>query len=491
MRGIKNGQNRLYDMTDVAVKSDYDKTEEVQRLIKALPAVSKMAYENVSSVRAVISLYNSLNETQKALVTSEEKAALQQASAKADELEVSHVKELISAIGQVTLDKDKQITEANAAYNSLSEELKAKVGNYRVLEKALKELQELKAGASSGSGSGSGTGKDSTKKPSGSTKSVNLSSGKRGGTTASKSGGSTSTKAGGASAKKEGESETDAEGKVIQREAGKRTGGTTAVHAETSTAGTVWTVAARKVTSEIADVLHGTKELKRLPSSADDYSQDQIAALTDTYQAYAALSEEEQKAVQESPRYPKFEKALESLGTRYHYDESTGTDLRDNADDALPWYVQLSVRPQLLTEEQEQKIKEVLGEKSEIFSMSEINFVDTLDGEGWEPEQLIKVKLPMVELGDYETAVIVHQKEDGSLEFLDGKISGSDIVFQASEFSEYGIAGMMGDTASLLDASGKESRKVPVWPFAACGGAAAFCLLVLVLVRRAEKKHES
>lgn len=487
----KNGQNRLYDMTDVAVKSDYDKTEEVQRLIKALPAVSKMAYENVSSVRAVISLYNSLNETQKALVTSEEKAALQQASAKADELEVSHVKELISAIGQVTLDKDKQITEANAAYNSLSEELKAKVGNYRVLEKALKELQKLKAGASSGSGSGSGTGKDSTKKPSGSTKSVNLSSGKRGGTTASKSGGSTSTKAGGASAKKEGESETDAEGKVIQREAGKRTGGTTAVHAETSTAGTVWTVAARKVTSEIADVLHGTKKLKRLPSSADDYSQDQIAALTDTYQAYAALSEEEQKAVQESPRYPKFEKALESLGTRYHYDESTGTDLRDNADDALPWYVQLSVRPQLLTEEQEQKIKEVLGEKSEIFSMSEINFVNTLDGEGWEPEQLVKVKLPMVELGDYETAVIVHQKEDGSLEFLDGKISGSDIVFQASEFSEYGIAGMMGDTASLLDASGKESRKIPVWPFAAGGGAAAFGLLVLVLVRRAEKKHES
>ena len=250
-------------------------------------------------------------------------------------------------------------------------------------------------------------------------------------------------------------------------------------------------MAARKVTSEIADVLHGTKELKRLPSSADDYSQDQIAALTDTYQAYAALSEEEQKAVQESPRYPKFEKALESLGTRYHYDESTGTDLRDNADDALPWYVQLSVRPQLLTEEQEQKIKEVLGEKSEIFSMSEINFVNTLDGEGWEPEQLVKVKLPMVELGDYETAVIVHQKEDGSLEFLDGKISGSDIVFQASEFSEYGIAGMMGDTASLLDASGKESRKIPVWPFAAGGGAAAFGLLVLVLVRRAEKKHES
>ena len=471
-------------MTDVAVKSDYDKTEEVQRLIKALPAVSKMAYENVSSVRAVISLYNSLNETQKALVTSEEKAALQQASAKADELEVSHVKELISAIGQVTLDKDKQITEANTAYNSLSEELKAKVGNYSVLEKALKELQKLKAGASgSGSGSGSGTG-NPVKKPSGSTKSINLSSGKRGGTAASKSGGSTS-------AKKENESETDANGKVIQRGDRKRTGGTTAVNAETSNAGTVWTVAARKVTSEIANVLHGTKELKRLPSSADDYSQDQIAALTDTYQAYAALSEEEQKAVQESPRYPKFEKALESLGTRYHYDESTGTDLRDNADDALPWYVQLSVRPQLLTEEQEQKIKEVLGEKSEIFSMSEINFVNTLDGEGWEPEQLVKVKLPMVDLGDYETAVVVHRKEDGSLEFLDGKISGSDIVFQASEFSEYGIAGMMGDTASLLDASGKEERKVPVWPFAAGGGAAAFCLLILVLVRRAEKKHES
>ena len=50
---------------------------------------------------------------------------------------------------------------------------------------------------------------------------------------------------------------------------------------------------------------------------------------------------------------------------------------------------------------------------------------------------------------------------------------------------------MMGDTASLLDASGKESRKIPVWPIAAGGGAAAFGLLILVLVRRAEKKHES
>ena len=419
----KNGKNRLYDMTDVAGKSDYDKTAEVQKMIRELPAVSKMTYENVSSVRAVVSLYNSLNETQKALIPSKEQATLQQASEKADELEVSHVKALISAIGRVTLDKDKQITEANTAYNSLSEALRAKVDNYSVLQKAVQELQKLRAGASGG-GSGSGSGKDDTKKkPSGSTKSINLSSGKRGGTAASKSGGSASAKTGGTSTKKEGESETDAEGRVVKREAGNRAGGTAAVNAETSTAKTVWTVAARKVTSEIADVLHGTKKLQRLPASAEDYSQDQIAALTDTYQAYTALSEEEQKAVQKSPRYPKFEKALESLGTRYHYDESTGTDLRDNADDALPWYVQLSVRPQLLTEEQEQKIKDVLGEKSEIFSMSEIDFVNTLDGEGWEPEQLVKVKLPMVDLGDYETAVIVHQKEDGSLEFLDGKIS--------------------------------------------------------------------
>ena len=96
--------------------------------------------------------------------------------------------------------------------------------------------------------------------------------------------------------------------------------------------------------------------------------------------------------------------------------------------------MQLSVRPQLLTEEQEQKIKEVLGEKSEIFSMSEINFVNTLDGEGWEPEQLVKVKLPMVELGDYETAVIVHQKEDGSLEFLDGKFPEVILFFRHRSF---------------------------------------------------------
>ena len=50
-----------------------------------------MTYENVSSVHAVISLYNSLNETQKALVPSEEKAACSRHRQRPMS-EVSHVK---------------------------------------------------------------------------------------------------------------------------------------------------------------------------------------------------------------------------------------------------------------------------------------------------------------------------------------------------------------------------------------------------------------
>ena len=82
-------------------------------------------------------------------------------------------------------------------YDSLSDTQKALVTNYSKLEAAMKKLQELKkssgSGSESGSGSGSGKKNSSTtntkKKTKGSTKKVNLvsgSSGKKGGTAAGK-----------------------------------------------------------------------------------------------------------------------------------------------------------------------------------------------------------------------------------------------------------------------------------------------------------------
>ena len=67
--------------------------------------------------------------------------------------------------------------------------------------------------------------------------------------------------------------------------------------------------------------------------------------------------------------------------------------------------------------------------------------MDTLNGDAWEPKDVLKVELPMVDLGDYESCMIVHITDKGKVEFLNGKVSGNIISFEAAEFSSYGIVG--------------------------------------------------
>ena len=66
------------------------------------------------------------------------------------------------------------------------------------------------------------------------------------------------------------------------------------------------------------------------------------------------------------------------------------------------------------------------------------------------------------------------------MEFIAGDISGETIEFDAAEFSQYGVAGIMGTVDDLL--AGK--KKNPILPWAVGGCAASFLLLLLVLIRR-------
>lgn len=90
--------------------------------------------------------------------------------------------------------------------------------------------------------------------------------------------------------------------------------------------------------------------------------------------------------------------------------------------------------------------------------LNEIHFVDTLNGDAWEPKDVLKVELPMVDLGDYESCMIVHITDKGKVEFLNGKVSGNIISFEAAEFSSYGIVGFMGSADDLLKETDKNSR---------------------------------
>lgn len=521
---MKNGQTFIYDMTDVAIKSDREKADEVKKLIDALP--SEITLSNFQQVKTAYAAYNGLNATQKSVISKADKDKLINAYNKALDLEVKYVENLIKKIGKVTLASEEKITDAKIAYNSLSSAQQKKVSNYAVLQKAEKELQKLKkptttatptpAPAAKPSGK-PGTSVDlvtprPTAKPTGAvqptptvkpadptptakpgnptptptaaptgsaqpsrTKSAGGSTKSASGSTKSAGG---STKSASVSSGKSSSSGTDSKDKNTSgstKKSSSEKSGTAKNSSSTSSTETTQTAASKKVIKEMK-AFFNTKGSKAYPEKIDDYTDKQIRALGKTWKNYEKLSEGEKKAVQENKIYESFRKLLTSLGTRYHFDQSTGTNLDNNKEDALPWYVQVVVNPKIADDSELKTIRNVLGEKSEVLSLNEIHFVDTLTGDNWNPKDVLKVQLPMADLGDYKSCMIVHITDEGKVEFLKGKLSGSYISFDAAEFSAYGIVGFMGDSDEIL--SGQEKDK-PVWPWLAAGSAA--CILVILM----------
>lgn len=483
---MKNGKNSLYDMTDVAIKSDKEKAAEVTKLIEALP--SKITMSNFQKVITAYAAYNGLNSIQKAVISKTNKDKLLKAYAEAQDVEVKYVEGLISKIGKVTLSSEEKITDAKTAYNSLSSAQKKKVTNYSVLTAAEKALQQLKKAAEptpttkpSGPSGKPGSkvnlvtpkptatpgaaNPSKTKSAGGSTKSATVGSGSK---SSSKTGSSkSSAKKSTASTKKANSNKTDSKTSAAETKATE-------------------TTASKKVVSEMK-TFFDKKRKDPYPSKIDDYSEKQIKELGKTWKNYEKLSEGEKKAVQEEKTYQSFQKLLTALGEKYHFDQATGTNLDDNKDEALPWYVQMVVNPKIADESEVETIQKVLGKKSEVLSLNEIHFVDTLTGDDWKPKDILKVQLPMADLGDYKSCMIVHITDKGKVEFLKGKISDSYISFDAAEFSSYGIVGFMGDSDEIL--SGQEKKK-PVWPWIAAGGAALILVVILGGVQIADSRRK-
>lgn len=414
------GKTRLYDMTDVVIKSDREKAAEVEALIDQIPAT--VALKDSEIIKAALAYYNGLNSTQKSILDPDKVKKLQKAAADLKQLEAAQESE----------------------------------------KKTETEKKE-----ESGSGS-------STKKPSGTTKAVNLVSGKTGGTSVTASAGKTSSVF-----IKEGQNENIENATLKER--GKLSGVLVGVFVQAAS-----TLEARAVVRKINRLFRSTKELEALPKEASDYTREQIDAAVETYKAYLQLTEQEQVSVRENCDFSQYEEAWKKIGEVNHYDAATGTDMKENQEEDLPWYIALSADPQLLTEEEEEKIRQVLGKDSELFGINEIRFMNLLDGEEWEPNHLVKVRLPMVDLEHSEYAFILHIKDDGTMEFLEGKISGSYIEFEAAEFSKYGIVGMNRTLEELLEE--KHQNSLPVW--GAVGFLASLLLLFLLWHRKTLENKE-
>ena len=133
--------NVLAQLPQVTLKLSGYAANGVEKLIDAIGTVTLDSEEAIKAARGA---YDALTEEQKAQVGNYQ--TLLDAEAKLADLKAADaVEKLIDAIGTVTLDSEEAIKAARGAYDALTEEQKAQVGNYQTLLDAEAKLADLKA----------------------------------------------------------------------------------------------------------------------------------------------------------------------------------------------------------------------------------------------------------------------------------------------------------------------------------------------------------
>ena len=133
--------NVLAQLPQVTLKLSGYAADAVEKLIDAIGTVTLNSEEAIKAARDA---YDALTEEQKAQVGNYQ--TLLDAEAKLADLKAADaVEKLIDAIGTVTLDSEEAIKAARGAYDALTEEQKAQVGNYQTLLDAEAKLADLKA----------------------------------------------------------------------------------------------------------------------------------------------------------------------------------------------------------------------------------------------------------------------------------------------------------------------------------------------------------
>ena len=121
--------------------ADLQAADAVEKLIDAIGTVTLDSEEAIKAARGA---YDALTDAQKELVGNYQ--TLLDAEAKLADLQAADaVEKLIDAIGTVTLDSEEAIKAARDAYDALTEEQQAQVGNYQILLDAEAKLADLQA----------------------------------------------------------------------------------------------------------------------------------------------------------------------------------------------------------------------------------------------------------------------------------------------------------------------------------------------------------
>ena len=114
---------------------------QVENVKTKIDGIGEVTLSSSSTIKAARTAYNKLTDKQKTLVTNYD--VLEAAEKKLSDLQVENVKNKIDGIGEVTLSSSSTIKAARSAYNALTADQKKQVTNYDVLQKAESELSDL------------------------------------------------------------------------------------------------------------------------------------------------------------------------------------------------------------------------------------------------------------------------------------------------------------------------------------------------------------
>lgn len=202
-----------------------------------------------------------------------------------------------------------------------------------------------------------------------------------------------------------------------------------------------------------------------------------LKALFEAYTAYEALSEEEKMAVENKENLAVYTEAYEK---KHHLDPETQIEVQ-----GLPWYVKVQVEVHSLEEASLKTFKEKAA-THKILGVFNITLVNALTKEVYIPEEALEVRMPLL-VSHEGQILILHEKKDGTFEYLEAELKDKELVFQTESFSVFGVLGL--EAGEALEAAEVEKNSAILW--LVLGVILTGALAGLTVMRKKNTKREA
>lgn len=480
--GLKEAEKEKVESYQVLLNAEAQFAKlkaEVEKVTDLIDEIGEITLEREGFILTVREAYDALTEEQKEEIHNydwllyAEARLLELKDEEKDLKAAALVEELISKIGQVTRDSKETIEEARKAYNGLTSFQKKKVTNYSVLLEAESTYEDLmkedvvapekpdeeKPGENLPGEEKPEIDQPSTEKPSEGAPDVE--------TPGEKPSENLPSKPGIPSQGNTGTGSRDPEEDTVQV--------TVTLDDEKDQDEEKSPEEDSEAINQIKEVMNQIDSLKENASGLPD-----LDSLIKAYKDYTALTEEEKSAVSNASKLMDYTKLY---GEIHHKDVETGVRV-----EGLPWHVQLVVKVLSLEQEEVTSLREKAGEHK-IYGLYSFTLTDILTDEAYTLENPVEVTMKKPDTPAGEALVMIHQKSDSSIAYIDVTVDDEEMTFTATSFSIFGVLGYEG--ASPLELTEEKDGNWMLWLSLGAVFAGAMVGLVVLQKRKNQKTDQS